>query len=100
MFAIVSIGNKQYKVEKGSVIYVEKLEGEKGSNVTIDKVLMVDSKIGKPYLEGATVECKIEKQVKAPKLTIIHHISQKHHTKKMGHRQPLTKLVVESIKLK
>jgi len=99
MFAIVSIGNKQYKVEKGSVIYVEKLEGEKGSNVTIDKVLMIDNNIGKPYLQGASVECKIEKQVKASKLTIIHHLPQKHHTKKMGHRQPLTKLVVENIKL-
>jgi len=58
---------------------------------------MIDNKIGKPYIEGASVECKIEKQLKADKLVIIHHLPQKHHTKKMGHRQQLTKLIVTNI---
>ncbi|MDR2636354.1 MAG: 50S ribosomal protein L21 [Mycoplasmataceae bacterium] len=97
MFAIISIGNKQYKVEENSVIYVEKLENAAGDKITISDVLLVDNEIGTPYVKGAQVVCEVEKQVKAEKINIIKHISQKHHTKRMGHRQQLTKLIVKQI---
>ena len=78
MFAIIEVGAKQYKVSANDVIY--------------------DDKIGKPYLAGASVECEVQKQGKQEKIVVIHHISQKHHTRKYGHRQPYTKLLVKSIK--
>jgi large subunit ribosomal protein L21 len=99
MFAIVSIGGKQYKVSKDSVIYVEKIEQDNGSDVVISEVLMVDDKVGQPYVSGAKVICALDKQVKGEKIDIIHHRPQKHHTKRMGHRQKLTKLVVKDIVL-
>ncbi len=98
MFAIIEIGGKQYKVAIKDEIYVEKIDKKVGEIIKIDKVLMVDDKIGTPYLPNAFVECEIAKQGKQKKLTIIHHISQKHHTRKYGHRQPYTKLIVKSIK--
>ena len=98
MFAIIAVGAKQYKVSANDVIYVEKLDAKEGSTVTLDKVLMIDDKIGKPYLAGASVECEVQKQGKQEKIVVIHHISQKHHTRKYGHRQPYTKLLVKSIK--
>ncbi|GMO17056.1 MAG: 50S ribosomal protein L21 [Mycoplasmoidaceae bacterium] len=98
MFAIINLGGKQYKVEKDSIIYVEKIEKKDGEQLVVNDVLMVDSEIGTPYVKGASVVCQIEKQVKGEKIHIIKHISQKHHTKKQGHRQNLTKLIVKEIK--
>lgn len=100
MTAIVEIGSKQYLVSEKSEIYVEKIDQKVGSTVDFSNVLMVDNTIGSPYVKGAVVSCEVLKQGKQPKLTIIHHISQKHHTKKYGHRQPYTKLVVKTIKTK
>lgn len=97
MFAIIEIGGKQYKVSPEEIIYVEKQEEEVGKTIKIDRVLMIDDKIGKPLLKDACVECEVVKHGKQPKITIIHHISQKHHTRKMGHRQPYTKLLVKKI---
>ncbi|MDR3249708.1 MAG: 50S ribosomal protein L21 [Mycoplasmataceae bacterium] len=99
MFAIISVGNKQYKVEKDSAIYVEKIVNEPGSLISVKEVLMVDDKIGNPFVKGAEVVCQIEKHGKQEKIHIIHHISQKHHTKRMGHRQKYTKLIVKEIKI-
>ncbi|MBP5256806.1 MAG: 50S ribosomal protein L21 [Mycoplasma sp.] len=98
MFAIIEVGGKQYKVTEKDEIYVEKLSNKVGEKVKLDKVLMVDDKIGTPYIKDAYVECEVLKQGKQPKLIIIHHISQKHHTRKYGHRQPYTKLFVKTIK--
>ncbi|MDE6477451.1 MAG: 50S ribosomal protein L21 [Mycoplasmoidaceae bacterium] len=98
MFAIFETGGKQYKVSVNDTIYAEKIEGKIGDKITFDKVLMCGDKIGMPYVQGASVVCEIVKQGKQPKITIIKHISQKHHTKKQGHRQPYTKLVVKEIK--
>ena len=98
MFAIIEVGGKQYKVAANDEIYVEKLTNKVGNKVKLDKVLMIDDKVGTPYIEGAYVECVVAKQGKQRKLTIIHHISQKHHTRKYGHRQPYTKLIVKTIK--
>lgn len=99
MIAIVEVGSKQYKVSENDSIYVEKIEGEEGSEIKLDKVLLVDEKIGTPYLKDAYITAKIEKQGKQPKILIIHHRSQKHHTKKQGHRQPYTKLSISKINI-
>ncbi|MDR0341453.1 MAG: 50S ribosomal protein L21 [Mycoplasmataceae bacterium] len=97
MFAIIETGNKQYKVTSGDVIFVEKLDVGEEKSIEINKVLMLDGKIGKPYIDGAKVICDVVKQVKGEKLMIIKHISQKHHTKRSGHRQKYTKLLVKEI---
>lgn len=97
MFAIFLTGGKQYKVQKGDVIYVEKLDQEAGKEVTFDKVLMIDSEIGSPYLKSAKVVAEIEKHGKQKKIRVVKFQSKKHHHKRQGHRQPYTKLVIKSI---
>ncbi len=98
MFAIFETGSKQYKVQKGDTIYVEKIDSAEGTSITFDKVLMIDSKIGNPYLKGATITCKVEKQGKQKKILIIKHKRYSRLLKRQGHRQPYTKLTVVDIK--
>lgn len=100
MFAIFEVGSKQYKVQKGDVIYVEKLENKEGEKVSFSKVLMVDSKIGAPYVENATVTCQVEKHGKQKKIFIIKHKRYTRSLKRQGHRQPYTKLTVTDINCK
>ena len=95
--AIIEIGSKQYKVSVGDVIYVEKLELPVDSSYTAEKVLLKDNEVGTPYLSNAKVIFNVEKHGKQPKILIIKHRSQKHHTKRAGHRQPYTKLLVKEI---
>lgn len=97
MFAIFQTGGKQYKVQVNDVIYAEKLEAKEKEEITFSEVLMVDDKIGTPFVKGAKVVCEVEKLGKQSKMVIIKHISQKHHTKTQGHRQPYIKLVVRKI---
>ncbi|EAE6001195.1 50S ribosomal protein L21 [Listeria monocytogenes] len=100
MYAIIETGGKQIKVEAGQEIYVEKLAGEVGDVVTFDKVLFVggDSvKVGVPFVEGATVTAKVEKQGRAKKLTVYKYKPKKNYHKKQGHRQPYTKLTIDAI---
>jgi large subunit ribosomal protein L21 len=97
MFAIFETGSKQYKVTEKDTFFAEKIEGKSGDRIVFDKVLMLDKEIGTPYLPKASVICEIVKQGKQEKLLIIKHISQKHHTKRQGHRQPYTQLVVKEI---
>lgn len=100
MFAIFETGSKQYKVQKGDVIYVEKLDNKEGETVSFSKVLMVDNNVGKPYLENAKVTCKVEKQGKQKKIFIIKHKRYTRSLKRQGHRQPYTKLSVTDISVK
>ena len=100
MYAIIETGGKQVKVEKDSVIFVEKLNVEAGETYTFDKVLLVsgdDTKIGAPYVKGATVTAKVEKQGRGKKIVIFKYRPKKHSASRKGHRQSYTKLVVESI---
>lgn len=101
MYAVIETGGKQYRVSEGDTIFVEKLEGENGDSVKLDKVLLVsnsgDIKVGSPYLEGGSVEASIEKQGKSKKITIFKYKSKKDYRKKQGHRQPFTKLKIEKI---
>ncbi|MBC3578906.1 50S ribosomal protein L21 [Listeria monocytogenes] len=100
MYAIIETGGKQIKVEAGQEIYVEKLAGEVGDVVTFDKVLFVggdSAKVGVPFVEGATVTAKVEKQGRAKKLTVYKYKPKKNYHKKQGHRQPYTKLIIDAI---
>ena len=100
MYAIIETGGKQVKAEVGEVIFVEKLEANVGDTYTFDKVLLVsgdDTKVGAPYVKGATVTAKVEKQGRGEKLTIFKYRPKKHSRSKMGHRQSYTKLTIEAI---
>ena len=101
MYAVVETGGKQYRVQEGDTIFVEKLSGESGNNITLDKVLLISNdgeiKVGKPVLEGASVEAEILEQGKAKKIIVFKYKSKKDYRKKQGHRQPYTKLKINSI---
>ncbi|MBO4940654.1 MAG: 50S ribosomal protein L21 [Clostridia bacterium] len=101
MYAIIETGGKQYKVSEGDVVFVEKLDVEAGSTVTIDKVLVVekdgDLKVGAPFVEGATVEAEAIKNGKEKKIIVYKYKAKKGYHKKQGHRQPYTKLEIKKI---
>lgn len=101
MYAVIETGGKQLKVETGMAIFVEKLDVEAGEEVVFDKVCMVGgdaTKIGTPYVDGAKVTCKVEKQGKSKKIRIFKYKPKKGSTRRrQGHRQPYTKLIVEAI---
>ncbi len=101
MYAIIETGGKQLMVEAGQSIFVEKLDVEVDQEVVIDKVVLVSdgtTKIGTPYVEGAKVVCKVEKQGKERKIRIFKYKQKKGSTRRrQGHRQPYTRLLVESI---
>lgn len=100
MFAVIETGGKQYKVQKDDVIFVEKLEAEKDATVQFP-VLAVSGddgmKLGVPYLEGATVTAKVLKEGKGKKITVFTYKAKKNEKRKMGHRQPYTKVQIEEI---
>lgn len=100
MKAVIETGGKQYLVEEGKVLYIEKLDAEAGSEITFDKVLMADGVLGKPYVKGATVTATVEKNGKAKKVLVFKYNSKKNYRKTQGHRQPYTKVTVKSIKVK
>lgn len=97
MYAIFVVGGKQYRAQEGDVLYVEKLEGEAGSEVVFDQVLIAGDKIGQPYLEGAKVTGTIEKQGLGKKIVVFKYKSKKNERKKQGHRQAYTKVTVKEI---
>ncbi|WP_330463508.1 50S ribosomal protein L21 [Metamycoplasma gateae] len=100
MFAIIETGGKQLIVKKGDIIYIEKIEGNEGETVLFDKVLAVEDKIGTPYLEKFSVLGTIEKQGKAKKIVVYRHNAKSTHKRKLGHRQPYTKVQITEIKEK
>ncbi len=97
MNAIIKTGAKQYNVELDSEIYVEKLEGEAGDKVIFDEVLMIDGKIGTPFVPEAKVEGEIIKQGKGKKLVIYKYKEKKDSKTKKGHRQRYTKVKITNI---
>lgn len=98
MKAIIETGGKQYTVTEGSEIFVEKLQGEEGTKVVFDKVLMLDNNFGTPYVEGAKVTGEIVKQGKQKKIIVFKYRQKNNYHKTQGHRQPYTKVVIKSIK--
>lgn len=100
MYAIIETGGKQYKVEQGDVVFIEKLNVEAGDAVTFDKVLVVggdDIKVGAPYVEGATVSANVVKNGKDKKIIVYKYKPKKGYHKKQGHRQPYTKVEITAI---
>ncbi len=101
MYAIIKTGGKQYKVAPGDVIYIEKLNAEAESDVTFDEVLAVGNddgiKVGTPNVEGASVSGKIVKNGKGKKITVMTYKPKKNEKRKMGHRQPYTKVEISAI---
>ena len=101
MFAVIETGGKQYKVSEGDTIFVEKLDVAEGDKITFDKVLAVASdagvKTGAPLVEGAPVTASVVKNGKAKKIYVMTYKSKKNEKRKMGHRQPYTKVQIEKI---
>ncbi len=100
MYAIIETGGKQIKVEVGSRVYVEKLDAKPGESLKIEKVLFVggeSTKVGAPYVKGASVDCKVEKQGLGKKIRVFKYKAKANERKTIGHRQPYTCLVVEAI---
>ena len=101
MYAIIETGGKQYKVNEGDVIYVEKLEVNEGDTVTFDCVKAIsmgeDFKVGAPTVEGATVTANVVANGKGKKIHVIKYKAKKNEKKKIGHRQPYTKVQIVSI---
>ena len=103
MKAVIVTGGKQYTVAEGDVIFVEKLNAEEEATVKFEQVLAVldgeNTKVGTPVVEGACVEAKVVKNGKGKKLTIFRYKAKKNEKKKMGHRQPYTKVEITKIAL-
>lgn len=100
MYAVIQTGGKQYKVEKGSTLRVEKLIGDVGDTVTFDKVLLVGGesvKLGQPLVAGAKVEAKITAQARDKKIIVFKFRRRKNYRRKNGHRQPYTALEITGI---
>ncbi len=101
MYAIVEIGGHQYKVEKSQEIFVNKLEGKEGDKIKLDNVLLLDDngsvKVGEPTVSGAQISAKIVEQLKADKVIVFKKKRRKGYKTKNGHRQQVTKLLIEGI---
>ncbi len=102
-FAIIETGGKQYRIEEGVDLRVEKLaDAAEGGKVVFDKVLLLSEdgkvQIGTPYIDGATVECAFVETAKAKKVIVIQYKQKSRYFKKKGHRQPYTAVKVETIK--
>jgi len=101
MYAVIKTGGKQYKVQEGEEIREEKLDVEEGNEYKFDKVMLIskdgDLKIGKPYLEGASVESTVVKHDKEKKIIVFKYKPKKDYKKKQGHRQPYTQVKIEKI---
>ena len=101
MYAIIETGGKQYKVQNGDQVKVEKLNAEAGNTVVFDKVLACgegsDIKVGTPYLEGLTVEGEVVESGKGDKVIIFKYKAKKDYRKKQGHRQPYTLVEITSV---
>ncbi len=101
MYAIVEIAGQQFKVEKDRKLYVHRLEGEEGSSLSFDKILLVDNdgqvKVGTPAVEGAQVKAKILRHLKDDKVIVFKKKRRKGYKVKNGHRQYLTQIAIEEI---
>jgi len=101
MYAIIETGGKQYNVEAGGVIKIEKLDAQVGDKVTFDNVLFVSGddapKVGAPYVGGASVVASVLAQGKDKKVVVYKYKSKKGYHKKKGHRQPFTTMRIEAI---
>ena len=101
MFAIIETGGKQYKVTEQDIIFVEKLDCEEGAEIVFDKVVAISTengfKAGAPVVDGASVKGTVMKNGKGKKIYVMKYQAKKNEKKKIGHRQPYTKIQITSI---
>ncbi|NLV36975.1 MAG: 50S ribosomal protein L21 [Clostridiaceae bacterium] len=101
MYAVIETGGKQYKVQEGDVVFIEKLDADDGATVNFDKVLAVSNEgnvtFGKPLVENASVSAKVLGQGKNKKIIVFKFKPKKNYRRKTGHRQPYTKVQIEKI---
>ena len=101
VFAVIETGGKQYKVQEGDILFIEKLDAADGDKVVFDKVYALGAagelKIGAPVVAGATVTANVIKNGKGKKIYVLKYKSKKNEKKKIGHRQDYTKIQIEKI---
>ena len=101
MFAVIETGGKQYRVNEGDIIFVEKLEVNEGDMIVFDRVKALSNgqsfEVGTPVVEGAKVTAKVLKNGKSKKIYVMKYKSKKNEKKKIGHRQPYTKVQIVSV---
>ncbi|MBS4062747.1 MAG: 50S ribosomal protein L21 [Bacteroidales bacterium] len=101
MYAVVDIAGQQFKVRQGQQVFVHRLEGEEGSNASFEKVFLIDNegqvRVGTPTLTGAKVDVKIIEHLKGDKVTVFKKKRRKGYQKSNGHRQYLSKVLIEAI---
>jgi large subunit ribosomal protein L21 len=101
MYAVIATGGKQYRVEEGAVLRVEKLEAEPGSTIEFDQVLLLADgekiTVGKPLLKGSKVSATVESHGKGDKVSIVKFRRRKHYMRMKGHRQQYTQVRVTAI---
>ena len=101
MYVIVDIAGQQMKVEQGQEVFVNRLEGNEGDKVEFDKVLLIDDegkvKVGKPNVKGAKIDAKIVNHLRGDKVVVFKKKRRKGYQKSNGHRQDLTKVLIETI---
>ena len=101
MYAVVEAGGKQHRVREGDLLRIEKVNGDVGTTVVFDRVLLVGGEgtpnIGRPQVEGAKVNAEIVVQAKAKKILVFHRLRRKHMKKLRGHRQPYTQVKITGI---
>ncbi len=101
MYAVIETGGKQYKVQEGEEIRVEKLDVEEGNEYKFDKVMLISNdgelKVGKPYVDGASVATTVVKHDKDKKIIVYKYKAKKDYRRKQGHRQPYTQVKIEKI---
>lgn len=101
MYAIIKTGGKQYRVQEGDILRVEKLNVSEGETVTFDEVLAINNAegmtVGTPYVEGANVEANVTAQGKDKKIIVYKYKPKKNYRKKQGHRQPFTEVQITKI---
>lgn len=103
MYAIIETGGKQYRVEEGSILNVELLSGDVGSEIGFDRVIAVKKEnrleVGQPYLNGVLVRGKVIDHGKSKKIIVFKFKAKKNYRRKQGHRQPFTKVLIEKIEV-
>ncbi|MGI6469617.1 MAG: 50S ribosomal protein L21 [Syntrophomonadaceae bacterium] len=102
MYAIIRTGGKQYRVNEGSILKIEKIAGEKGDKVTFSEVLLVSDddgtiKVGDPVVANAAVTAEILEQGRNKKIIVFKYKRRKNYRRKQGHRQPFTKIKIDQI---
>lgn len=101
MYAVIATGGKQYRVSIGDELFIEKINGEPGDLVSFDQVLAISDdeglKVGSPYVNGAIVDAEIVKQGKQKKIVVFNYKPKKGYHRKQGHRQPYTRVRINSI---